>query len=741
MEEQYWVGEFFVDLTRNQITQNKQPQTLAPKALAVLTCLAENQGKVVSQETLLTRVWPDTIVSNNTLQRCIAQLRKALGDDGKVQVYIKTHAKKGYSLECNVQWKNTEHSDTPDTLAHELIIKSAEAKEEVTETCHTEEVSNNSEELSEPEITTVNSGSTISWQEKYKPVIIIIALLVVVFLASKFVSTTPQPKLSVTKIRAVTATDGKELASIYSPDGQYFIFHRFAEDTCVSNIWAKNLETQKEHQLTKNLDSYGKHSFSKDGKQLVFIRKLNCEQAITQKKCYQLMSLDFNEALKSSQPMRILLECNNSEIRNPRWLSNNNIALLQKQSEQWQLISYSTTQNTSQVLHKVNDGNIVYYDYSAEDNLIAVISIHEDNQYYIEILKANGELVSQNKIKFPPEIGRYKYLYAKFSPIENQLIFSTGRQLFTLSYDGQITNISIPLDESMGTPTFNSAGDSALAIKGTYDSDIASIAFNELKQVNTEHTTVVKQTVLERSIQMDGDATIHPNGKTIAFESKRSGEQQVWLSEGQGAKQLSRFPMDTYINGIKWAKDGNSLLVNANDTLIQVSLDSSQKTFPLPYSVFQLLHWDSENNLALLQLRTKGVVRLAEFNLLTSEIHIINNKRANWAQESESGQLIYSDHLDRFWRRGPVEDQHIVALDGQGGDTQRFLFKNNVIYSINNDFQLWSYNLDNNAFAIITKLSSDVDYISDIDASQLLLTFHVSSKKEVIELFIDKTEK
>jgi len=113
MAEQYWIGEFFVDLSRNQITQNKQPQTLAPKALAVLTCLAKHHGQVVSQDTLLETVWPDTIVSTNTLQRCIAQLRKALGDDGKVQVYIKTHAKKGYSLECAVQWDKPQEVESP----------------------------------------------------------------------------------------------------------------------------------------------------------------------------------------------------------------------------------------------------------------------------------------------------------------------------------------------------------------------------------------------------------------------------------------------------------------------------------------------------------------------------------------------------------------------------------------------------------------------------------------------------
>jgi len=83
MAEQYWINDFFIDKTRNQITQSERSQTVPPKALAVLSYLAEHHGEVVSQDDLLKHVWSDTIVSPNTLQRSIAQLRKALGDNGK----------------------------------------------------------------------------------------------------------------------------------------------------------------------------------------------------------------------------------------------------------------------------------------------------------------------------------------------------------------------------------------------------------------------------------------------------------------------------------------------------------------------------------------------------------------------------------------------------------------------------------------------------------------------------------
>ena len=111
MAIQYWVGDFFIDISRNQVTQKQQSQTIAPKALAVLTYLAQNQGRVVSYDELFDKVWPDTIVTPNTLQRSIAQLRKVLGEDSKAQSYIKTHAKQGYSLECDVRWQYNAESN------------------------------------------------------------------------------------------------------------------------------------------------------------------------------------------------------------------------------------------------------------------------------------------------------------------------------------------------------------------------------------------------------------------------------------------------------------------------------------------------------------------------------------------------------------------------------------------------------------------------------------------------------
>jgi transcriptional activator of cad operon len=736
MAVQYWVGDFFIDLSRNQVTQKEQSQIIAPKALAVLTYMAKNQGRVVSYDELLSAVWPDTVVTPNTLQRSIAQLRKVLSQDSKRQSYIKTHAKQGYSLECDVRW----HDNVDSTNDESTKLNSSQ--ENVVDETHISEDNIAANSDIHPANNTA-TNTAINSADRPKPskpslrlIAIIFGIMILGFIGYQYLAPKQAAQFSFGELRALTSTDNKELASIYSPDGEYIVFHRYSEKFCINNVWAQNTKTKEEFQLTKNLDSYGSHSFSKDGKNLVFIKTGGCNKPITQNKCYKLMSLDFNKALVSPQSPSVLMECKNSQIRNPKWLNNNSITLLQKFSDRWKLISYSVNENKSQVLYAPSDGNIIDYDYSVTDNLIALTSIHVDGHYYIEMLKADGRLLSSHRIKYPKEIANFRLIFPNFSPLKDQLIFSTGKQLFTLSFDGEVTNISLPLDASIGSPTFHPDGNRMLVIKGHYDSDIVSMPLSQIKKAPSKNNK--NFSVIERSILGEDSAILQPNGELIAYKSKRSGEAQLWITDGNGSQQLTHFPMDTYLYGISWAADGQSLLVNANNTLIQVFLDSNQKPFPLEYPVIQLFHWDSINNIALLRIRIKGISKFAELNLTNSETRIINDKTVNWALKSERGQLIYTDHMDRFWQPGPAEDLLIKALDGQGSDNKRFVIKDNVIYGINDDFQLWSYALNEERFEIIGELPNNVDYLTDINQTLILMTVRVSAKKEVVELTLSE---
>jgi DNA-binding winged helix-turn-helix (wHTH) protein/Flp pilus assembly protein TadD len=89
-------GEFVLDRERHVLTRGGAEITLSPHLVDILEFLASRPGEIVSKETLLDRFWRDVHITDNTLTRAIADIRKALGDAAASPRYIQTAARRGY---------------------------------------------------------------------------------------------------------------------------------------------------------------------------------------------------------------------------------------------------------------------------------------------------------------------------------------------------------------------------------------------------------------------------------------------------------------------------------------------------------------------------------------------------------------------------------------------------------------------------------------------------------------------
>lgn len=98
MDQDFRLGSLVVRPSLNNIVLHGTTTRLEPKVMAVLLCLSEHAGSVVTKEQLIEAVWPDTFVGDDVLIRCISELRRALHDDPKAPRVIETISKKGYRL-------------------------------------------------------------------------------------------------------------------------------------------------------------------------------------------------------------------------------------------------------------------------------------------------------------------------------------------------------------------------------------------------------------------------------------------------------------------------------------------------------------------------------------------------------------------------------------------------------------------------------------------------------------------
>ncbi len=72
---------------------------LEPRVMKVLVALQRAQGQPVSRDALIQLCWGGRIVTEGALNRCVAQLRKALAADAGI--HLDTIATIGYRLQAN----------------------------------------------------------------------------------------------------------------------------------------------------------------------------------------------------------------------------------------------------------------------------------------------------------------------------------------------------------------------------------------------------------------------------------------------------------------------------------------------------------------------------------------------------------------------------------------------------------------------------------------------------------------
>jgi DNA-binding winged helix-turn-helix (wHTH) protein/tetratricopeptide (TPR) repeat protein len=93
LPDRYTIGPWQVNTSRDEVAELGQVYKLEPRAMRLLTVLAQAGGEVVPADRLLNAVWPGLIVTPSSLYDAVAQLRKVLGAD-----HIATVPRRGYRL-------------------------------------------------------------------------------------------------------------------------------------------------------------------------------------------------------------------------------------------------------------------------------------------------------------------------------------------------------------------------------------------------------------------------------------------------------------------------------------------------------------------------------------------------------------------------------------------------------------------------------------------------------------------
>jgi DNA-binding winged helix-turn-helix (wHTH) protein/tetratricopeptide (TPR) repeat protein len=88
--------EFCLDTANQCLWRGPERVAIPPKPYDMLRYLVENPGRLVTQDELLEKLWPETYVNPELIRKYILDIRKILGDRPDKPKFIETVTKRGY---------------------------------------------------------------------------------------------------------------------------------------------------------------------------------------------------------------------------------------------------------------------------------------------------------------------------------------------------------------------------------------------------------------------------------------------------------------------------------------------------------------------------------------------------------------------------------------------------------------------------------------------------------------------
>ena len=114
------IGAWRVDPAAGSISRGSESIRVEARSLRLLLCLARHAGQVVSVEELLAQVWPDVIVTSDSVYQAVASLRRILGDDPRRPVIIATVPRLGYRMVAAVTPWTDSAAEPPESASASL---------------------------------------------------------------------------------------------------------------------------------------------------------------------------------------------------------------------------------------------------------------------------------------------------------------------------------------------------------------------------------------------------------------------------------------------------------------------------------------------------------------------------------------------------------------------------------------------------------------------------------------------
>ena len=519
---------------------------MEPTAFRVLLYLLRNPGRLVTKDEIMGAVWGDTAVSDNSLTRSVATLRRLLGDDPREPRYVATVQTMGYRFLGEVR-------KTEDRSAE----KKAEEANGPAEPIWPIAGSDASAKVEKEDVSLTTDRVALTPKLLIAGMILIAVLggyMIHYFASRKTERATPPLVAASSKLRIVPLTNLPGMAGnpALSPDGQQVAFFWNGETPVKSDLYVQLVGGEKPLQLTHSRSgsfwSLCCADWSPDGREIVFARCDDSGGAI-------LMI----PALGGTERKLTEVVCSFSSFGFPRWTPDGKSLVLTDRctpNGRPGIVLFSLSTGDKKCLHAPPTGYVgdFFPGISPDGTTIAFIEWPNANMSELCTIEASGENFRQLTAD------RAQVWQLLWSQDGKRIAFASSRSGF-----GRIWQIPAgggPIEPESVYPGIDSMSRDGRRLAydegGGFTSGSTEVWRLQLASAGGQ---VISQTRVLASGGGNMGAQLSPDGQEIVFQSGRSGSDQIWKSDADGANPIQLTSFKVGGPGTpRWSPDGKSII-------------------------------------------------------------------------------------------------------------------------------------------------------------------------------------
>ena len=607
MKGNFHIADWEIQPQINCVRRGDRSFHLEPKIMQVLVQLASHPDTVLTKEQLIHAVWPDTFVGDDVLTRSISEIRRVLEDDARAPKFIQTIPKSGYRLMVPVSFDPVP-SDSADHTG--VAVQPA------------------------PAVASVPHQQT----RRFTPGILALAAAVVVIAVSGYWMAFRKPNpVETTSYKTVPLTSnlGLETQPSFSPDGHQIAYVWNGDGR--QQVYVKLIGNETSLKLTSGAGDDFSPTWSPDGRSVAFLRVSPTDRGIfivpaiggAERKVFSpLGKIEWERGSLSWSPDgKRLIFPDGKSAKSPSSIYSLDLETMDARP---------ITSPPSTI-----DGD---FDPSFSPDGAKFAFVRGTDAAARDIYVQNIEGGEPRRLTFD---NRFVSGLA-WSADGASIIFSSDRagkfSLWRVSASGG-DPVRLPVG---GDDAFAPA----VARSGKYLAYTQRSAKWSISRIDLTSGKPVPQQLLS-STQQDSAPQFSPDGKHIAFQSSRSGSQEIWVSSSTGTDMVKLTSFEGPLTGSPaWSPDGQQLAFDSRPQgyshIYVIGLKGGTPKDITTGDCNDIVpSWSRDGSWIYFGSNRSGSYQIWKVSVATGELRQVTKQGGFVAIESEDGQSIFYTKFDQ----------------------------------------------------------------------------------------------